>query len=820
MFLSDYSLLKEMATATDKNRRHGLLTFAHGTFYGLQLLQHEIYEHTTKSDELLLRTQLPKQGSMYKKIGSVEIEEMDNQQPNACKQRLKRFWSQCTCSIVCRDCPGLRPYSFAIMGLFRIVPQAILITQQNENGKSIAIISFIAYCITTLTAMYYYLKFLYYFCYLKEYKFALLDDIKFEEVKASDDDSVPLVVGSKTYGSSHSIDQIEKRDSKYSDDLFGALAIFMAMVLIMDIGIGFYTFIDIFAHDNDQFFNMMASVSFIIFAYPFIGSTMCFIELQLMNELLHETKLHDNDDDIQYHLLSSNSSFWYLFGYILNHFPILYFMNKVACYMCFYMFILVAGHDIISIIDPDSALVMNPSWVTTMFQLLVQFLYFAYFLYETHFVKVLNNGYRNLYPPIKNQNIENVRPPNNPCPNETLERMKNALIATIEFLTPYSFIIECSIILINSTILFFYLVVWDKYISSKEQFDETSAVGAVLLSIAIMQIVVVVYAFLGEKCCYSAGPEYCCNEFLCNGRQQCCSLDCCCKCVKCCKCKSWYCWCCFCGVCCCTPKCFITPDYKLRFMTFLESASLLFKLIHYYNNSTLNNTWYDIGFMILIFLSLLVLFLLGFAGAFRSIHGLEVQSIMKSSKLFVICYVFGFSFTQFVVYGNFIFTATFKGLEEINENSTGYQSLIFSIFLWIIISNVYTKEYRAFTKQIERDWFQYQGIELIGFDIKHSLPPMLGSLFHFLQLFIILAVTVILFYIVKLATVDETNENWKFENRLAITNLICTIIVLIITLIAVWSISLSPKALRETREQKIRKNPTILRRMPTVYHEL
>lgn len=257
-------------------------------------------------------------------------------------------------------------------------------------------------------------------------------------------------------------------------------------------------------------------------------------------------------------------------------------------------------------------------------------------------------------------------------------------------------------------------------------------------------------------------------------------------------------------------------------MTFLESASLLFKLIHYYNNSALNNHWYDVVFMILIFLSLVTLFLLGFAGAFRSIHGLEVQSIMNSSGLFVVCYVFGFAFTQFVVYGNFIFTATFKGLKDINEIGTGYQSLIFSIFLWITISNVYTKEYRAFTKQIERDWFQYQGIELIGFDIKHSLPPMLGSLFHFLQLFIILAVTVILFYIVKLATVDTTKDEkyWKFENRLAIVNLVFTIIILIITLIAVWSISLSPKALKETKEEKIRKNPTILTRMPTVYHEL
>lgn len=264
----------------------------------------------------------------------------------------------------------------------------------------------------------------------------------------------------------------------------------------------------------------------------------------------------------------------------------------------------------------------------------------------------------------------------------------------------------------------------------------------------------------------------------------------------------------------------MTPDYKLRFMTFLESVSLLFKLIHYYNNSALNSAWYDIGFMILIFLSLLTLFLLGFAGAFRSIHGLEIQSIMKSSKLFVVCYVFGFAFTQIVVYGNFILTATFNKLEEINENGKGYQSLIFSIFIWIIISNVYTKEYRAFSKQIERDWLQYKGIQLIGFDIKHSLPPMLGSLFHFLQLFIILTVTIIIYYIIRLASVDKTNENWKFEKRLATTNIICTIIALIIILTAVWSISLSPKALKKTREEKIKKAPSMLRRMPTVYHEL
>jgi len=316
---------------------------------------------------------------------------------------------------------------------------------------------------------------------------------------------------------------------------------------------------------------------------------------------------------------------------------------------------------------------------------------------------------------------------------------------------------------------------------------------------------------------------------MCCSRDRLCPLDCCCKCVKCCDCSKkktllrchWYCWiCCWGPCCCCSFKCCVTPDYKLRFMTFLESCSLLLKLIHYYNNSAMNNNWYDVGFLILIFISLLTLFIFGFAGAFRSIHGIEAQSIMKSSALFVICYVLGFAFTQFVVYGNFIFTATFGGLDEINEQGREYQALIFAIFVWVILSNVYTKEYRAFTKQIERDWYLSQGVELIGFNIEHSLPPMMGSLFHLMQLMIIVAGGVILYYVVKLATVEKSNPNWLFENKLAATNLVCTILILIITIVAVWSTSLSPKALRETRKEKMKKAPTMLKRMPTVYHEL
>ena len=229
-------------------------------------------------------------------------------------------------------------------------------------------------------------------------------------------------------------------------------------------------------------------------------------------------------------------------------------------------------------------------------------------------------------------------------------------------------------------------------------------------------------------------------------------------------------------------------------MTFLESISLLLKLLHYYNYSTLNNAWYDSLFMILIFISITVLFLLGFAGAWRSIQGLEISSIMNNSTLFTLTYLMGFAFTQVVLYGNFIFTMSYDGLEEINENSKKYQELVFMIFVWIIVQNVYTKEYRSLTKQIERDWFKYEDIQLMGYFRKWQLPPMIGNLYHLLQLLIILSSTTIIYYCMVLNELvgenkDKLNEqdpNWKFERSTSILNLILSFIILIISIIGVW----------------------------------
>merc|ERR1712176_429780 len=134
---------------------------------------------------------------------------------------------------------------------------------------------------------------------------------------------------------------------------------------------------------------------------------------------------------------------------------------------------------------------------------------------------------------------------------------------------------------------------------------------------------------------------------------------------------------------------------------------------------------------------------------------------------------------------------------ETNENGKHYQYLIFMIFIWIILSNLYTKEYGGFTKQIERDWYKDQEIQLIGYDRKHELPPVIGSLFHLLQLMIIFTGTVLIYYIIELLSIDETSPNWRFEKNAAITNLTFTLIILIISVTAVWSMGLAPKALEK-----------------------
>ena len=72
------------------------------------------------------------------------------------------------------------------------------------------------------------------------------------------------------------------------------------------------------------------------------------------------------------------------------------------------------------------------------------------------------------------------------------------------------------------------------------------------------------------------------------------------------------------------------------------------------------------------------------------------------------------------------------------------------------VSSVYTKEYRSLTKQMERDWLRKRGIELVGFRRKHQLPPMIGSLYHLLQLLILCAVLVVVFYALQLSELEAS----------------------------------------------------------------
>eukprot|EP01083_Nonionella_stella_P003703 10647_1 len=814
--------------AVSRNERYGLLTFAHGTFYGLQLLQREITIHFTSSGTILdSDTKMHKidheQNVTYSKISSTDPtadDEQDDTLPTKTKSR-----EQCHWFILCSYCPRARPFAYAIIGLFQITPQAIIIFY-GKNIKTLAIISLIPYLLNTIAATYYYFKFLYYFSYLKEYKFSLLDDIEFEY---DDTDSVPLVlmsndtdenkteaghesattnqVNEKLHSASHSTN-----NESYAQTFFASLSKFMFLLLFFNIGIGMKTFVNVLFYGADN--DVVSSIIFVVFSYPFIAANMCFIELQLMHELLNQTTL----EETQYKLLSSNSSFWFLFGFVLNHYPMLYFMLKTSAFLWFYSLILYV------LLDVEHQTTELYGYIDTGLFIL----YLVIYLYEPYFVKILLHGYYNLYPPIKNRNIHKLTPPDKACPTPFLERIKIILLAILEFLTPYSWIIECSLTIINSVFLLFYFVVWDKYISSNPQYDYAGA-GLPFLLLSSVSIIVVIYAVSGEQCCYTLGTEYMCTQFLCCKRKKRCKYDCCCKCVQCCTCECltcctcadyFYCWfCCF-GLCCCTPNIVTSPDYKFRFLTFMESLSLLLKLLHYYNYSTINNAWYDVGFMILIFLSLVTLFLLGLSGAFRSVHGLEIQSIMRSSSVFIACYLIGFGFIQIIVYGNFIFTMCFD-ISRINAISLDYQPMIFMIFIWITIYNLYTKEYRAFTKQIERDWFKLQEIQLIGFKRTRELPPMIGSLFHLLQLLIVSAATVCIYYIIQLAHIDTTNANWKFERGLCITNLIFSILMLIIAMVTTWSMSLAPAdTLKQVRQKQVKKVPTMITRVPTVYRDL
>ena len=137
---------------------------------------------------------------------------------------------------------------------------------------------------------------------------------------------------------------------QYTHHFFSALLSFMSMLMIYNIFIGLHVFTHLLTPDAE--YEFMQSIIFILFAYPFIGANLCFIEIQRMNELLHDTDitLHLHEEEIganelnhlkvnrrteSGNLLSSNSSFWYIFGFVLNHYPILYFMTKVAAFVAF-----------------------------------------------------------------------------------------------------------------------------------------------------------------------------------------------------------------------------------------------------------------------------------------------------------------------------------------------------------------------------------------------------------------------------------------------------------------------------------------------------
>ena len=44
------------------------------------------------------------------------------------------------------------------------------------------------------------------------------------------------------------------------------------------------------------------------------------------------------------------------------------------------------------------------------------------------------------------------------------------------------------------------------------------------------------------------------------------------------------------------------------------------------------------------------------------------------------------------------------------------------------------------------EWYKYEDTQLIGYDRKWQLPPMVGNLHHLLQMIIIFSVTVIIYY--------------------------------------------------------------------------
>ena len=338
---------------------------------------------------------------------------------------------------------------------------------------------------------------------------------------------------------------------QYCKEFFDSLKSYMGLLLLFNIGLGLYVFAEVFGSTNPdandpEKYNMAPGLIFIMFAYPFIATNFVFIEIQQMVELLHDTKLDDNDDiynesiSNSLKMLSSNSAFWYIYGFTLNHYPMLYFMFKVASLIA-YINILGFNLSYIATDDDDDVEELQPTedtaelepipappWYQIVFEVTILSCYLLWQFCEPAFIKLMLRGYYDLYPPIKNPNIENVRPPNKPCSNEKLEKIKNHLIWCIQLLTPYSWLIEAvcyrycvfSCFILQSGILLLLLMVLNM---------DMLHMALLVLSQYQIQIVVVVYMILGEKCCYTLGPEACCNQYLsCRKKEsQCCSADCC-----------------------------------------------------------------------------------------------------------------------------------------------------------------------------------------------------------------------------------------------------------------------------------------------------
>ena len=156
--------------------RHGLLTFAHGTLYGLQLLRHEVQAHIANSTHISLSLssrQIAGGDVSYDPVSlNDDMDEVDSPSDSVKNQLSSNC--NCNCSSLCNIC---RLYSFAIMGLFQITPHLLMLFYQ-ENVLWITIISLIAYCLNTIGAIYYFGRFIYHYCFRKNYTFKFTFFIK------------------------------------------------------------------------------------------------------------------------------------------------------------------------------------------------------------------------------------------------------------------------------------------------------------------------------------------------------------------------------------------------------------------------------------------------------------------------------------------------------------------------------------------------------------------------------------------------------------------------------------------------------------------